>query len=80
MALFLMLTLCPMEDSIMIDHDTTIHVINQSFNLNVLEVRPRLDSCTSRMEKHRINLRYDLGQLTYEICSACCAVIISEHL
>lgn len=64
----------------MIDRDLTIHVINQSHNLNILEVRPRPDGCSDRMENHRLNLSYTLGQLDYEICGVCCAVVISEHL
>jgi hypothetical protein len=64
----------------MIDHDTTIHVLNQSYNLNILEIRPRPISCSDNMQKHRTNLRYRLGQLDYEICDVCTAVVISEHL
>jgi len=64
----------------MIDRDTTIHVLNQSYNLNRLEIRPRPDSCSDRMEKHRTHLRYKLGQLDYEICNVCAAVVITEHL
>lgn len=64
----------------MIDRDTTIHVLNQSYNLNILEVRPTLDSCSDRMEKHRMNIRYKSSRLDYEICDVCQAVVITEHL
>ena len=64
----------------MIDRDLTIHMLNQSYNLNIMEVRPMPDSCSDRMAEHRCNLRYRLGQLDYEICDVCCAIIVSEHL
>ena len=64
----------------MIDRDLTIHMLNQSYNLNSMEIRPTPDSCSDRMTKHRTNLRYRLGRLDYEICDVCQAVVISEHL
>ena len=64
----------------MIDRDLTIHMLNQSYNLNIMEIRPTPDSCTDRMEQHRMHLRYKLGRLDYEICDVCQVVVISEHL
>jgi hypothetical protein len=64
----------------MIDRDLTVHMLDQSSKLNRMEVRPTLNSCSDRMEKHRPHLRYRLGELDYEICDVCRAVIISEHL
>jgi hypothetical protein len=64
----------------MINKDLTIHCLNQSYNLEIMEVRPTLDSCSDRMEKHRIHLRYKLGRLDYEVCDVCQTVVITEHL
>ena len=64
----------------MINKDITIHCLNQSYNLEIMEIRPTLESCADRMEKHHIHLRYKLGRLDYEICDVCQTVMITEHL
>ena len=48
----------------MIDRDLTIYMLDQSSTLNRMEVRPTPDSCSDRMEKHRMHLRYKLGGST----------------